>query len=65
MPFIASKQQIMPDLKVYSDKLEQPLGNEVGYNYEPTFVEAFGRASFYRNFGRINICKPNKNQRFV
>jgi hypothetical protein len=32
----------MPDLKVYSDKLEQPLGNEVGYNYEPTFVEALG-----------------------
>ena len=46
MPFIASKQQIMPDLKVYSDKLEQPLGNEVGYNYEPTFVEALGAQVF-------------------
>lgn len=42
MPFIASKEQILPDLKRYADKLEQPLKNEVGYEYEPTFVEALG-----------------------
>ena len=41
MPFVP-KTNVLPDLKIYAEKLEQPLKTDTRYEYEPTFIEAMG-----------------------
>ena len=41
MPFVR-KNETLPDLRIYSEKLEEPLKNDTGFEYEPTFIEAMG-----------------------
>jgi hypothetical protein len=41
MPFVP-KNETLPDLRVYSERLESPLKNDTGFEYEPTFIEAMG-----------------------